>query len=305
MTKTLIATLGAALLAGFASAQFTIDGTKDAAYPSTVTFQTAPTQFGDSNTGSIGNANGSELDGVFAQFTPGFLNIIFTGNLETNFNHLNLFFDVDGTANGQNRLLGGSGSGSLDRLGDDGTGNGLTFDAGFAPDYFLDINGGSDGTFFVDYAEIPTTGAGVSAFIGQTAPGGGGNGVLTGGTNPMGLLAAVNNSNVGGVSGTAVNDPSSVTTGVEFAIPLAMIGNVNYGTGVRISALINGAGNGFYSNQTLGGLPDGTANLGEPRNVNLNNFAGNQFFAVPEPASMAAIGFGLLGLISRRRKKSA
>ena len=299
MKRTLIALLGAALTAGVANAQaFIIDGSKSGdAYPASDRFQTNTTGFGDSQTGTRIGGGGSELDGVFAQFTPGFLNIIFTGNLEANGNPIEIFFDTDNGATGQNTILANPDEPGLNAM------TGLTFDAGFASNFYLTLNIVGNGDYFVNYATMPTGAAGAASFIG----GGniGGNGTLTGGVNPMGLLANYDNSNIGGVTGNvaggSVADAPNVTTGVEFAIPVGMIGNVSYASGVRISAFINGGGHSFLSNQVLGGLPVDSANLGGPANVNFANISGNQFFAVPEPASMAALALGF-GVLARRRR---
>ena len=300
MKRSLYAALGAALLSGVANAQFIIDGSKDAAYPASTTFQSNFTQFGDSTTGTRQGGGGSELDGLFAEFQPGFLNIIFTGNLETNNNNLELFFDVDNGGMGQNTLRNDNADvdfNGLNRMA------GLTFDAGFNADFYLVLNINGDGTLNVNYATLPSAGAGTGGYLGSAQPTS--NGVLTGGTNPSGLLASYDNSNIGGVSGGNggnTSDPSSVTTGIEFSIPTSLIGDVSYNTGVRITSFINGGGHGFVSNQTLGGLASGTENLGEPANVNFSNLAGNQFATVPEPASTAALALGLGGLLARRRR---
>ncbi len=299
MKKTLVAALGAALLAGFASAQFIIDGSKDAAYPGSNQFQTTGTGFGDTTGSTVSTAGGSELDGVFAEFTPNTLNMLFTGNLENNSgNRLVLFFDYNGGSAGQNVLAGTNAV--------IGAMNGLTFDTGFAPDYALILNIANNGTLYVDSVTLPTGGNGVGSFLGGGTSGS--NGVLNqdaNGVNPAGLLASFNNSNVAGVTGSSAAGASAVTTGIELAIPTSLIGNVTYGTGVRVSAMITNGDGSYLSNQVLGGLPSGTANLETAGNVNFNNYAGNQYFAVPEPASMAAIGLGLVGLVARRRKRSA
>jgi hypothetical protein len=292
MKKTLFAALGAALLAGVAPAQFTVDGSKDAAYPASNQFQTVNTQFGDSVSGQVSTAGGSELDGVFANLSGGFLNILFTGNLETNFNRLNVFFDAPGIGTGQNVVSG------TDY-------NGLTFDSGFAPDFLFVVNGDAS-NFYVDYYTL-VGGTATSTYLGSND--GQNGGVLAGGTNPSNVLAARNNSNTAGVGpyGTdpgqstgLTGDPTAVTTGIEFQIPTSLIGNVDYGSGVLVSAFISGGG--FLSNQVLGGAPANTPNLGNASGVNFNNVTGNQYFAVPEPASMAAIALGLGGLLARRRR---
>lgn len=310
MKKILVAALGAVTLAGAASAQFTIDGTRDAAYPGSNQFQTNPTAFGNSTSGNVGTSNGSELDGVFANIGTSSLNILFTGNLETpnfsgNQNKFEFFIDTDVNSNtvGQNRLRGDNPDvdfNGLNRMGDDGSGNGLTFDDGFSADYYFSFS--TDGTnLYANYATLLTGGGGTGGYLGAATVGG--NGSLNGGTS-QGVLANINNSNVGGVDGSNVNDPSSVTTGLEIEIPLSLIGNVNYGSGFRVVAFINGGGHDYVSNQVLGGLPVGSSNLEDPRNVNFNRYAGNQYFAVPEPASMAAIGLGLFGIVARRRRAS-
>jgi hypothetical protein len=127
---------------------------------------------------------------------------------------------------------------------------------------------------YVNCAELYTDGG----------AGGGGYQGSTGALVPLvagnGLEAAIDNSNVAGVPGGT--DPASgagVVTGVEYRIPLALLG---YKTGpIRICAIVNGGGHDYMSNQVLGGCGAGTGNFGEPRFVNFNSVAGDQFFVVP------------------------
>jgi hypothetical protein len=71
-----------------------------------------------------------------------------------------------------------------------------------------------------------------------------------------------------------------------------------------VAAFINGSSQDFLSNQVLGFLPAGTANLGEPRNVNFNNLAGEQFFVViPEPSSLSLLCVGVAAAALRRPRK--
>ncbi len=134
------------------------------------------------------------------------------------------------------------------------------------------------------------------------------------------------NSNNAGVNGsggpvfTETGDPENVTTGVEFSIPLAQIGNPASLSDIKLTAFVNGAGHDFSSNQyagvgilggNLGG--DGLGGFtGDFSGVDLSLIAGDQFVtltvpsvpalgAVPEPASIVLIGFGLCGLMMRRR----
>ncbi len=296
---------GLALAAVSSSFGQVIDGTRDASYNGG-NFQTVDTNFGDSNQGSIYQANGSELAGMYAEITSTHLVLMFTGNLQTNFNKFELFIDVDGATSGQNVLRNDNANvdfNGLNRMA------GLTFDSGFNADYYLTLTAGnasaSAGEMFANFATLPTAGAGVGTYLGTSNVFGAAT-TLTGGSN-LGIQLAINNSNTGGVAGGtgAANlaNAQAASTGIEISIPLSEIGNPTWGGGLRVSSFINGSGHDFVSNQVLGGLPGSTGNLGEPANVNFNNIAGNQFVAVPEPASMAVLGLGILGLARRRRNK--
>jgi hypothetical protein len=274
------ASLGAAT-AAFAGV-IVIDGTAEALYGTAKEVQTIQTQFGDASLGEPAACNGSELDGAYAVVRDGFLYITLAGNLETNYNKLEVF--IDSKAGGQNRLLGNNADVSfngLNRMGDDGTGNGLTFDTGFAADYFVSVtcgfvvvNGTAVFQQYVNFADLPTDGAGTGGFAG---PG-------TSATVPVlaanGIEAAINNSNTAGVSGGPgdASTGAGVVTGVELKIPLAVIGYVS--GDLRVCAFVNGQAHNFVSNQVLGGLPVGTTNLGEPRAVNFSTILDEQFIVV-------------------------
>lgn len=283
-------------LAGVASAQV-VDGSLDGSYGAPIVVQNVQTQFGSSNLGQTRFANGSELNAAYARVSGGSLFLMLTGNLESNFNKLDIF--IDSKAGGQNQLRGDNPNvdfNGLNRMA------GLTFDSAFSPDYWLSSTGGDTGLgnygYFVNYAELLTGGGGSGGYVG----GSNGSGVpLTGGSG-LGIVAAIDNSNIAGVgAGTAADSglTGSPATGMEFEIPLSLIGSP---TGsFAVSVFINGGGHDFLSNQILGGANGGTGNIGEPSSANFNNLAGDQYFVVPTPGSLAVVG--LVGLAARRRRR--
>lgn len=280
-------------LSGIVSAQPIIDGTAEALYGPALAVQDTQTSFGDSNLGVIDFANGSELDQGFGLIVGNTLYLTLAGNLESNFNKLEVF--IDSAPGGQNKLRGDNPDvdfNGLNRMGDDGSGNGLRFDPGFESNYYLTATGGnSPYEFFASFA--PTDGSGgFGTFLG------GGAGTSIAGA--LGINLAINNSNVAGVTGgTGPGSGAGVTTGIEIEIPLAAIGNPS--GPIKISAFINGGGHDFLANQVLGGIGGGD-HLGEPRNVDFGGLPGDQFFTViPEPASLGLLALGAVVFIRRRR----
>jgi hypothetical protein len=270
----------AVLLAAGSAPAITVDGSEGGEYPAAAATQDNQTGFGDSNLGLVTWANGSELDVAHGTITGGSLFLFLGGNLESNFNKLEVF--IDSQAGGQNKLRGDNPDvdfNGLNRMGDDGSGNGLTFDSGFESDYWVSVTGGDAGGYqlFANYAETPTGGGGTGNYLGQT--GAASNGMLSGGTNPDGILATIDNSNTAGVDGGCGGaSGTGVTTGVELAIPLSALG-ISSGC-VKICAFVNGGGHDFLANQVLGSLVPSECNLGEPRNVNFAQKAGDQYFRV-------------------------
>jgi len=300
MRKILFGCAAAVGIAGAAAqAAPVVNGTRDAEYGAPRAVQANPTSFGDSNLGQTGFANGSELDAGYATIANGRLYIFLAGNVETNFNKAEVF--IDSTAGGMNRLTPiPNNQGGFNNMADDGSGNGLTFDSAFTADHWISLTaGGGTPDIFVDYAKLNPASAGF--FSGQTTPT---NGTLINGNGGPTIEATMNNSNTTGVtSSTAPNDAASVQTGMEFSIALADLGPL--GSEIRIAAMINGSSHDFLSNQVLGSLDAsfGANQLGPPRGVNFNQFAGNQFFtiAVPEPTTLAGVAMLSLGALRRRR----
>lgn len=277
--KQYIAGIGALALCAVVVADVVIDGTAEVDYGAAVSVQDVQTQFGDSNLGTVDWANGSELDAGYAFIANGYLHVVLAGNLESNYNKLELF--IDSKAGGQSTLRGDNHDvdfNGLNRMGDDGSGNGLTFDEGFAADFWVGITcGGPTYTVFVNCSEILTDGGeGAGGYQGST-------GAITPLIAANGLEVALDNSNAVGVAGgTEAGSGKGVLTGAEYRIPLALLG---YTCGpLRVCAFVNGGGHDFVSNQVLGGAGAGTGNFGEPRSVNFSNVPGNQYFEVPGAA---------------------
>jgi len=291
------------ILTAVAAAAPVLDGVRDPAYASAAAVQSVQTGFGD---------NDSELDAAYAQIEGGTLYLMLTGNLESNFNRLNIF--IDSKVGGQNVLQAAANSGGNNPENDNWASKhaGMTFDSGFDADYMLSLRNGNFGgnRFDIDYAVV---GGGLGNFLEASNIFGGS---LTGSNAaalPNGIGVAFNNSNVGGVlGGTGAANPAAalaVTTGVELAIPLSAIGNP--GGIFKITAMLNGSNHDYLSNQFLGGLPAGTGNLGGDgaggftgslSGIDLNDFAGSQYFRVPEPASLMLLS-GFVPLLLRRSSR--
>lgn len=294
--KSLIITSLAACAATSVFGQIAVDGTADAAYGPAVSVQGIGTGFGDSNLGQQLFANGSELDQLYARVYAGKLYVVFAGNLESNFNKFELF--IDSISGGQNRLRNdnsGVSFGGLLRMGDDGSGNGLTFDSGFDADFWLSLTGGDvgGGTYgaFVDGATLLTAGGGQGEFLGGVNLV---DGSLSGGTNYLGASANINNINTAGVDGSngGASSGAGVTTGLEMCIPLSSLGNP---TGfLKVMGFVNGGGHDFASNQFMPALPTGTSNPGEPRAINLSTLSGDQFATVVVPGNYAPVSENLI-----------
>ena len=132
----------------------TLDGkvTAGDSYGAALSVQNTNTQFGNATLGDpVNGGGGSEIDQVFAKIENGRLYVNVTGNLEWNFNKLEVF--VDSKAGGVNSINGaalptgvdafccggiGTTSGALQRL------NSLAFDANFNADYYLTFTNGQE-----------------------------------------------------------------------------------------------------------------------------------------------------------------
>jgi alpha-amylase len=198
--------------------------------------------------------NVSELDQLLVRPGNGGVNIGITGNLQPNGTGLVLLFDT--AAGGQNPLTttGYPPPGAIPAM------NGLRFDAGFAPDHLIFINTRL-GTITVDQFTLPSTGWTTKTYRGSgTVNDGDGN--LSGGTNPSGMLVAMDNTNTLGVTATEVSGAATATTGFEMFIPYAYIGvgGPPHGQMGFVAYVVRGTGE--VSNQWLPGVGGGYGSLG-------------------------------------------
>jgi hypothetical protein len=325
--------------------QVAVDGAyggDEAAYGDARSVQNTNTGYGNSTNGDPKAAkSGSEIDQVFASVRHDRLYVLVAGNLEDNFNKLNVF--IDSVPGGVNQIAGANlpaqvdpyccaGSGALQRF------SGFRFDAGFEADHFLTFSNGNHTfgsppitrwTLSAYYADLTQGAAGNKSEIGfQRNASGVEPGLALGEPidqlnnncmgpadtncmppehefaepidlvndptntrnhrnflNDVGLLMAINNSNTQGVNsgtGPATGNPASVLTGLEFSLPLAVLGNPT--ADIKIAAFIGNGGHSHVSNQFAGVGPL-SANLGTPASINLAAIPGNQFITVTPPSA--------------------
>jgi hypothetical protein len=341
--KKLFSLLAVTFLASSTFAAPNINGILELDYGGPLAVQSVETSFSDS---SGGLTTGGELDAGYALIEGGRLYVMLTGNIENNFNKVSVF--IDSVAGGENVLTNVP---QYDVNNVSQNFGGLTFDSDFAADYHLFGRWGPENgnTFEVDIANragggnasvgvngaAASLGAGMPIQIGVINPGNNGmdnngNRALVGFlTNPLNF--GFNNNNSGGIDACdtpamsgcqAANVPAAlaVTTGLEFAISLADLGNPMGGSQIKIHAVYGNIDNNFHSNQTLAGLPAGTTSLGADgmgtftgtlSGIDFNDFAGNQYFVitvprvlVPEPGSIALIAMALVTMSCRRSRRT-
>ncbi len=282
-----------ALLALPASAQITGSlGTTSVSYGGPLAVQTVNTGFGASTGASSGDDyNGSELDAAYGTVSDGTLYLFLAGDIQggTSQNSLQVFIGGGGSTVGQSTL-----NTSISPLSNM---NGSIF--GFNATMGLTLND-YNGTLYTDAANLQGGGSGGGYVGADVLTGGIGSSAISG--SGYTFQVALNNTQVstmnGGAPGTAFTGGASSTTGLELAIPLAQLGVIS--GNIDVLADINNGGVNYLSNQFLPGMPVGTGNLGTTSFDDPNYFV----VAVPEPASLAAMGMCVLGaMIAIRRRK--
>jgi hypothetical protein len=281
MRRILGLSLPSLLLAGPVVAQPVVNGTiAGDSYGVAASVQAVETEFGD---------NLSELDAGYCTTVSGRFYLALTGNLEDNFNKIEIF--IDSKPGGETVLSG--------LPGNDGSGAmaGLAFDAGFVPDYHIIVRHGFSGgdRFDLDFGELGT--ANFSSYgdvFGGAQEGSGATGT---GLNTQPIEVGFDNSNGAGVlGGTGAADQAAalaVQTGLELSIALVDLGSA--GGDISVCAFVNNADHNYASNQFLGPVQPPQGNLGGDGagtftgvlDFDLGSFAGHQFFTCSgEPVSV-------------------
>lgn len=326
MKRICIPLLGLLLMVPCVNAQIVVDGVLDDGY-TLATVQTNQTGFGNAMAPDF---FGSELNAMWTAVEGSRIFVMLTGNLEGNFNKLEVFFDsvpggenslssipqydflLGGGPNWQSQLLGGLVSG----------GPGWTFDSGFDVDFHLFVRrgfAGEDGNV-LDVDFVDRMGGGSAMVPGNSArvpfdfdlqTGAGTIEVGDLGNNASGDAIAnsisfgMNNTNEAGVGGdtSMVADQvaaAAVTTGFEFSIDVSDLGlDPDLAGTIKIVAAVNGSSHDFVSNQVLPGLPAPMGNLGGNNAgdfigdcgfVDLSVLAGEQFFCLEYDGGKVLVG---------------
>ena len=264
-------------------------------YGAALAVQTNETSFGD---------NLSELDAGYGFISGGQLHLAITGQVESNFNKMEIF--IDAAAGGQSVFAS---------AGNDGASNmdGLVFDTAFTPETHIIVRNGFDGglgqnKFDLDFANL---GSGLvtaqQSIFGNSLTGSGT--VAAGPATASAIQVGYDNSNVAGVggggnSGVAADQAAAaaVNTGLELIIDLADLGYVS--GPIRVSAVVNSGDHTFASNQVLGGLLPIQSHSANLSGVDFSGINGDQFFTipVPEPASLVMAGLAAIGMCCTRRR---
>ena len=227
------------------------------------------------------------------------INVLLTGNLENNFNKLEIF--IDSIEGGENPM---SSTPQYDFLFDGGPfwisqflggTPGLTFDPGFTCDYHLLVRHGDPGKgpiFDADFinrmgggfAMVPVNAMRVPfdnmtlTAAGSIEPGNPGLNSSGVDANLQSIFVAIDNNNMAGLTGDVsvpanAADAEAVTTGIEFSIDVSDLGlNPEEAGTIKINAMVNGVNHDFMSNQILPGVDAPMGNLGGD---NMGNFTGN------------------------------
>lgn len=234
--------------------------------------QTCRTGFGDTK----GVGSGSELDQLFVSKTATGLYIGITGNLEKNGNTIVILLDTE--SEGSETLTPAVGPSGLMGL------TGTALDPGFAPEYAFTVNNYQD-QLYTNLTNLITNN---DYYIGHSTVNSG-VGTLKDGSNPYFNEAALNNTNIHGVTKDTTKTPAqneadaaTAATGLEVKIAYQELGisDPSAFNSVKVMAILDGS-SGWLSNQTLPGLGGGYDNLAQPTPaVKFADISGDQYASV-------------------------
>lgn len=240
------------------------------------------TSFGGNN--SLANAK--------AEFVGGNLNLLFGGRLNNGFEKLAVFFDT-----------GSNGSSTLSGI-DGGNAGGLKFDAAFAPDYALLINGDGS-TLYMNFTSYDAGGAASGTYLGNVPWSNGGAAAAVGGSD-NGTRASINNGfgglgfGFGSMTPGDIAAAAAVNTGMGISIPVGVLG-ITSSSVFKVSAMILGNDGSTVSTQVLGGVGGAIGGYPGANTVDFGTIAGDQYFVIPTPGALALVGLG--GLVATRRRR--
>jgi hypothetical protein len=248
-------------------------------------------------TALVSQSQNTEFDAAYGYVSGGVLYLFFSGSqflevqLEGGITHVNpLDVFIDCIPGGQHQLV--SNNPTVAFKFDMTKMAGLTFDTGFSADYWLSLGEDPIQSFELGayYATLPAGGGGAGAYLGHTTAGP--PGTLSGGTNPFGIQVTLDDSNKLGLGhGCGPAAPNAVTTGIEWAVPLAAIGNP---TGCILACVFfPSEDHSQISNQVMGPLPPGICAYTPASATDFSTISGDQFLAVcpaPTPARSATWG---------------
>jgi len=246
----------------------TVDG---AAIPTDFAGHLVATQDNYTGWGDKTGEAGSEMDQLFVGQDGTGLQVGITGNLQPTGDMYLLFLQT-----------GPGGSQTLtvpDNVGPNGVLQGMRdtkFDNGFQPNYVLCINA-YQGLAYVDLVDLKS---GTGRYLGSSNIGGGA-GTLNGGDSATGIIVAMDNSNIGGVTETSAANAATATAGTEIYLPYSEIGLAS--SSVKVMAVLVGS-SGYISNQVLPPIPAGSDNLGPGAGnpaVDFSGINGDQFVSIP------------------------
>lgn len=271
----------------FASLRLATDGVVEPDLGGPLAVQTRQTALGDSDAGSAGPANGSELDTLHARIDCGALHLALGGNLESNGTNLELF--IDHSPGGQQVISGATGP--------LGAFNGLTLESGFQADTWVSLTMESSEpplppfmytvrfTEFTGMGWTPVTVAGQSDITS-------GSYLVGGDIGAPSIRAAVNNSNTAGV-GEGVGSASGlgVEHGIEVSIPLGALADPL--CGAKLVAFLTDQTRTEISNQGLPAFPGTEPIVGPPGSTDFSSIPGVQFVAISEISSSGPASKGV------------